>query len=677
MAITRAQQIRQMLEDGGMLVKPSTTNKRPGYAGPAGGASAGGNYGGDSSGGVGANEMSGAGGGGNKNNDGGSNARERYISDYSSKGIVKGGGKKKPGTSGKDPSDYEDAKPSKTTIAKEKAKYEKQFFDKGQIPPVGSRPINFKTKLNRYNQQKRLDAINRLQGNLRSKLQKGLINYQTEFGPFTNVTDFSTLDDYIDEVQSVQDLVDKGFYSKDGRFSKGAIPDFSTKTGIPSADLLGEIFGGPITSDKLKDLQSQISTLEGYKTSDPKTGLPSITTKELMKTYEPNRYKTVYPEEFGRSDDDRSMVTPLYIPPTTTTPEDETAPARNLAGLSGRIGGSLFDFTGLADGGRVAAAEGGIMDLAREEMFLGGIVKSAKKAVKSVTRGIKKIAKSPIGKAALLAAGGSYALGLGPFASGSTMFGGKLAGLGGSGFLKSSALKNFFLKDATGGFSLGNLSGKGIMSAISAASLLPFLTGPKEEEDEFDIDAYYAANRLNPNAQLNRRIMGTQFAADGGRIGYASGTIPSFREYLKKEGLNLDELDANIFNIMQRAYNRDYPDRPNKLAEGGKPEPVAKKTMPLLDMDGQEMDLRAEGGFVPIGRMEKADDVPARLSKNEFVFTADAVRNAGDGNVDKGAEVMYNMMKNLESGGDVSEESQGLEGARKMFQTSQRLGEVI
>jgi len=62
MAITRAQQFRQMLEDGGMLVQPSTTNKRPGYAGPAGGASAGGNYGGNSSGGVGANEMSGAGG---------------------------------------------------------------------------------------------------------------------------------------------------------------------------------------------------------------------------------------------------------------------------------------------------------------------------------------------------------------------------------------------------------------------------------------------------------------------------------------------------------------------------------------------------------------------------------------------------------------------------------------
>jgi len=114
----------------------------------------------------------------------------------------------------------------------------------------------------------------------------------------------------------------------------------------------------------------------------------------------------------------------------------------------------------------------------------------------------------------------------------------------------------------------------------------------------------------------------------------------------------------------------------NNYAEGSE-EPVAKKTMPLLDMDGQEMDLREEGGFVPLGRMERADDVPARLSKNEFVFTADAVRNAGEGDVDKGAEVMYNMMKNLESGGEVSEESQGLDGAREMFKTSQRLEEVL
>ena len=97
----------------------------------------------------------------------------------------------------------------------------------------------------------------------------------------------------------------------------------------------------------------------------------------------------------------------------------------------------------------------------------------------------------------------------------------------------------------------------------------------------------------------------------------------------------------------------------------------------MMDMGGLEKDYRNDGGFVPIGGQERADDVPARLSKNEFVFTADAVRNAGGGDIDKGAEIMENMMKNLENGGKVSQGSQGLDGAREMFQTQQRLGEVL
>jgi hypothetical protein len=97
----------------------------------------------------------------------------------------------------------------------------------------------------------------------------------------------------------------------------------------------------------------------------------------------------------------------------------------------------------------------------------------------------------------------------------------------------------------------------------------------------------------------------------------------------------------------------------------------------LMDLGGMEKDYRNEGGFVPIGGQERADDVPARLSKNEFVFTADAVRSAGGGDIDKGAEVMENVMKNLEQGGQVSEESQGLEGARNMFATAQKLEGVM
>ena len=69
----------------------------------------------------------------------------------------------------------------------------------------------------------------------------------------------------------------------------------------------------------------------------------------------------------------------------------------------------------------------------------------------------------------------------------------------------------------------------------------------------------------------------------------------------------------------------------------------------IMDLGGMELDYRAKGGFVPIGKKEKADDVPARLSKNEFVFTAKAVRNAGGGDIRKGAKRMYQIMNQLEA----------------------------
>ena len=68
----------------------------------------------------------------------------------------------------------------------------------------------------------------------------------------------------------------------------------------------------------------------------------------------------------------------------------------------------------------------------------------------------------------------------------------------------------------------------------------------------------------------------------------------------------------------------------------------------LMNLGGKEMDMRT-GGFIPIGAKERADDVPARLSKNEFVMTADAVRAAGGGSVNKGAKRMYETMNKLEA----------------------------
>ena len=83
-------------------------------------------------------------------------------------------------------------------------------------------------------------------------------------------------------------------------------------------------------------------------------------------------------------------------------------------------------------------------------------------------------------------------------------------------------------------------------------------------------------------------------------------------------------------------YKQKYGPR-DSAAEGG-----------LMNLGGKEMDLRG-GGFVPIGKKEKADDVPVRLSKNEFVMTADAVRGAGGGDVNEGARRMYQTMDKLEA----------------------------
>ena len=260
------------------------------------------------------------------------------------------------------------------------------------------------------------------------------------------------------------------------------------------------------------------------------------------------------------------------------------------------------------------------------------------KLVKKIGRTVKKIAKSPIGKAALLYAGTA---GLGALGAGAARAGSGLGIFSPTNVFSNivSSGKNLGLlkritgvgKDGTEYLTrVGPLANLGIGSAIIGASALAGLLTPEQEEEA--------------------------------------------QELARGEGIDIEAARRSILNA---GTAQDFRAR-RFVAEGGSmKEPVAKKTMPLLDMGGKEMDLREDGGFVPIGRMEKADDVPARLSKNEFVFTADAVRNAGDGDVDKGAEVMYNMMKNLEAGGDVSEESQGLEGARRMFQTSQRLEEVL
>jgi hypothetical protein len=174
---------------------------------------------------------------------------------------------------------------------------------------------------------------------------------------------------------------------------------------------------------------------------------------------------------------------------------------------------------------------------------------------------------------------------------------------------------------------------------------------------------------LGTQASKNTAIM-----ADGGRIGLKEGG-----GLFKKLFANNSTTGSGVMSSLNTSELMDVLQMLQGIAfaKGGMATRTPMEEGGIMDLGGMEKDYRAEGGFVPIGKKEKADDVPARLSVNEFVFTADAVRNAGGGDIDKGAEVMENMMKNLEAGGQVSEESQGMQGARDMFQTSQSLEGVM
>ena len=151
---------------------------------------------------------------------------------------------------------------------------------------------------------------------------------------------------------------------------------------------------------------------------------------------------------------------------------------------------------------------------------------------------------------------------------------------------------------------------------------------------------------------------------------------PSWEGQDFDRGPGLDIPGERAIALAGGANRKEYPFlQPSYYAaQGGR---IGAQEGGLMNLGGLEKDYRQEGGFVPIGGQEKADDVPARLSKNEFVFTADAVRAAGGGDIDAGAEIMENVMDNLEAGGKVSEESQGLEGARGMFANAQELEKRI
>ena len=373
---------------------------------------------------------------------------------------------------------------------------------------------------------------------------------------------------------------------------------------------------------------------------------------------------------------------------------------------------------------------GGIMDVVpRDRALLGGI----KKAVKKVTKGVKDIVSSDIGKAALI---GAAAFGI-PGTSIGGIFGrssfmvpaGGAPGIFGLGGVKNlfaaGASKDLATKEAAKQLSVGKTLG-----IMAGGSLLGALAAGVEAGDEEAIEASRNVDALKTylrqgyrnlksfvnedgsensealEAQVNRDVSeytsGQGGYAEGGRIGFAEGPVlppdptqpvnpfgpkppadapvlPDRKmanmdiialEFMQKFGYDIMLATPDVReNFIQEWKDKNFYNKSEAPTEkrglaaiGGKMDTASDNAMQAAGIEGlpirqnprgvKELDLRETGGFIqPVGIKEKQDDIPAMLSNNEFVFTADAVRGAGDGDVNLGAKRMYDTMKKLEAGG--------------------------
>jgi hypothetical protein len=234
--------------------------------------------------------------------------------------------------------------------------------------------------------------------------------------------------------------------------------------------------------------------------------------------------------------------------------------------------------------------------------------------------------------------------------------------------LSADAIKSMYtIPDGKGGREIDK------RAVIATLSAIPSYLDAKKKADqiglasnEFNEQVYNEQKAMYQSAYQSRLPMesfGIRTTAQTG--GIMNGLQQQQQEpiFPRLENLseNLGQAEQTLGQPSNQSNNSPMTSLmmgPQGFAEGGllsiQLTPVQKMAMggeiPVRQNQGgiSELDLRAKGGYIPVGIKEKADDVPAMLSKNEFVFTADAVRGAGNGSINKGAQKMYKLMKSLE-----------------------------
>tara|TARA_R100000084_G_scaffold95624_1_gene49474 strand:+ start:234 stop:1049 length:816 start_codon:yes stop_codon:yes gene_type:complete len=262
----------------------------------------------------------------------------------------------------------------------------------------------------------------------------------------------------------------------------------------------------------------------------------------------------------------------------------------------------------------------------RQLYGLGSLVKSITKPFKKVFKSVKKnpfLALAALNFAPMLGGGSPFiGFGKGKFAS-------DLFNISGGG------LKDIFAKKA------GEKTIGGSLKAFAGGSLLGSVLGSLEEQGSQGISRNIPALRTKlTEAYRNQRTFAD---AEDEEAAIANQVEIDLSEYTQ-------DMNRGIFAMGGRAKYAMGTSEQNAIEASG----IMGLPLNQNPAGVTELDLRETGGFIPpVGVKEKADDIPAMLSNNEFVFTADAVRGMGDGNVNKGAQRLYDQMKMLEKGGKV------------------------
>jgi len=244
--------------------------------------------------------------------------------------------------------------------------------------------------------------------------------------------------------------------------------------------------------------------------------------------------------------------------------------------------------------------------------------------------------------------------------------------------LGGKALKDIYTKPIPGEPGKTQLDKTSIIATLAGAATFAEAKKIADDaglsDDEFNEEVYQRI-KISPEKEkytssLRPEAFGIRnLSAEGGMMNdMQSGVLsimltPANREKFQVGGMKRDMSNNRISQIIQLIRDAESVGdkekaeelrldlfRETKKADGGRIGYFMGSEIPVRKNQGgvTELDLRNKGGFIPVGIKEKADDVPAMLSKNEFVFTADAVRGAGKGSINKGAQKMYKLMKSLE-----------------------------